>query len=502
MKNILDNEESKPPPSQESIQQEKIQQVGTYIVNTCDDETSSERPDKEFEELFKGNAEAHQAYEILMNTNESVFLTGNAGTGKSLFIKLVKSMKGPEFVLAPTGLSARVVDGETIHSALKMPIAFFVPIDFKFEDKFFSKDFIYWLITGVHIIVIDEISMVSSAMLDCIDIVLQRLCGNNKLFGGKQMLFVGDPFQLPPIIKKEDRAKLSRHYASEYFFESNAFKALDPIRIELKKNYRQRDDIFLSCLDKIRRHKEVTAAMDVINSGCIHQRSNVEDVKQGSSIALCYRNDDAHLINHRRFQELTTDLLIFEAKEVGRFIWGGLRVERRLELREGARVMLTKNHSNGLYVNGTLGHISILTPDKVIVTPDEGDSFEVEREKWYTYERKNYQKTNKKWVTEYIEVGSMTQFPLVHAWAISVHKSQGLTFDNVYLHNLGYSFANGQTYVALSRARSLEGLTLLKKLEKKDFKSNKDVLKFYKTLKSEKRIKQILKDIQVGKENE
>lgn len=223
---------------------------------------------------------------------------------------------------------------------------------------------------GVELIIIDEVSMVNCAMLDCLNNILQKICRNEKPFGGKKMLLVGDPFQLPPIIKKEDRELLNRCYSNEHFFESEAFIEINPVKIELQISYRQNEELFLTCLNNIRSYKKLEESIKLLNKHCYLNKNKIQDLSCTNSITLTYKNESANQINRRKLHSLPGDLLTFDAKEKGKFVWAGIQVERRLELKMGARVMLTRNHREGLYVNGTLGHIVELGADKIIFSSD------------------------------------------------------------------------------------------------------------------------------------
>lgn len=456
---------------------------------------------EKFESLFKNNPEAMNAYNILRFSDHPVFLTGRAGTGKSTFIKSIAGMFQNTLIVTPTGISATVVNGQTIHSVFNLPLEFYLPREEKILNIRFKKDDEFWLAMGVELVIIDEVSMVHAAMLDSIDVILRTICKKDKPFGGKKILMVGDPFQLPPILNKDQKKIILENYCNEYFFESEAFLLTNPIKIELKTSYRQKDKLFLSCLDNFRTGSNIEKTRRIFAEHCVNKTNNYEKKSDKNSIILSFTNDFVATTNQSNLDKLVGETFTFEAKEKGAFEWRGIQAERTLQLKNGARIMLTRNNPLGLYVNGTLGVIEELTSEEIIVTTDEGNTFKLFPEEWNITKNEPF-KVKKVWKSNYVEVGTMIQYPIKLAWAITVHKSQGLTFDNVYLYNPKPSFALGQMYVALSRCRSLEGLQLFRNLTDQDFKLSKDVMKFYESIGAESRIKKILKQIYNAKMEE
>lgn len=443
--------------------------------------------------LFEDNPEAMNAYLILKHTDKSVFLTGKAGTGKSTFIKLIASLFQNTYIVAPTGIAANNVDGTTIHSAFHLPHEFLLPNDPAIYSKYFSQDDKWTIYMTVGLIIIDEISMVNCSMLDSLSNILQEITGKDEPFGGKKMLFVGDPFQLPPVLQTKDKKTLNTFYKNEHFFESEAYAELDPIKIELNISYRQKEEQFLTCLNNIRSYKTLDDSISLLNKNCYDNKNTGSIKSDTNSIMLAYYNKSANEINEKKLHTLPGELFTFFSEEKGHFNWGNVQAERTLELKVGARIILTKNVS-GYYHNGTLAIVTELSADKVIVTTDEGNVLEIEKYEWTNFKKISH-KVKKEWISNSVESGSMKQFPIRLAWAITVHKSQGLTFDNVYLLNDGYAFAAGQTYVALSRCRSMEGLRFYKRLNKADIVVDKEILNFYKSVAKEKRIQSVIEGI-------
>jgi|ERR1035437_1006534 ATP-dependent exoDNAse (exonuclease V) alpha subunit len=433
---------------------------------------------------FENNSEAMAALDVLKHTNIPVFLTGNAGTGKSLFIEMASTLcTGLCHVVAPTGVAAWNVNGSTINSFFHFPPGLHFPNDTAIKKIRFNG-IMKEQISLIDLLVIDEISMVNSATLDCMDRVLRDLFWVNKPFAGIKTLFIGDPFQLAPVLNPEERKVLRTQYESEYFFDSEVFQKISPLKIELQTSYRQTDPEFCKILNNLRCYTNLNTSISNLNRKCVDKRSK-KLVNSQTSITLAFTNKVADKINTEELNKLPGQMQTFTAIVTGDFDWRSIIVDQELNLKEGARVMFTKNDLNGQYVNGTMGIVKELGQEKIVILSDEGKTIEVEKALWQS---KKYKKIYVDYSSHYgYEVtGTMEQFPLKLAWAITVHKSQGLTFDNVYLLNSTNSFAAGQTYVALSRCRSLEGLSLYKNIAKSDIIQDKDILEFHKSVEYDK----------------
>lgn len=437
---------------------------------------------EELLDLFDGNHEALKAFYILKETDTPVFLTGKAGTGKSTFIKLAETISDTICkIVAPTGIAAWNVNGKTINSMFHLPHRLVIPRDSLLKEIQFSKDAEFELY-NCDLLIFDEISMVTSATVDCIDVILRWICKSDKPFGGKKVLFVGDPFQLAPVVKKEERSLLYQDYQSEYFFHSETFEEMNPLRIELQINYRQKDGKYVKILNDIREYTNLSRSITILNNCCYTNGNNTSLEARKNSINLAFTNGVADQLNNNGLEQIEEELHTFHATVEGNFDWSSVTAERELRLKKGARIMFNKNDLQGLYVNGSLGNVVDIDGDNIAVTTDDGQSFELSKEVWNTEKNVSTKDKNGRWESKREVVGRMIQYPIKLAWAITVHKSQGLTFDNVHLVNPRSSFAAGQTYVALSRCRTLEGLSLSNRLSPSDIIVDDRILKFYKTI--------------------
>ena len=404
------------------------------------------------------NQELRTAWEFVENTGRSIFLTGKAGTGKTTFLKTVveRSRKRP-IVVAPTGVAAINAGGVTIHSFFQLPLSPFVP-GAKTKERFdFSKQK-RQLIASVDLLIIDEISMVRADLLDAVDDVLRRYRDHTKPFGGLQLLMIGDLAQLTPVVTPADERLLRGYYDTPYFFGSKALQQTDYVTIQLEKVYRQQDDSFIAILNDIRHGHPSAHTLQLLNSRYVLP-------PQGQSfIRLTTHNQLADHYNETELARLTGRMFWFKAEVEGTFPEYNYPTSATMVLKVGAQVMFIKNDPTNMhrYYNGRIGHVTYVDEKKVLVLC-EGDekAIEVEPLEWENA-RYTINPETREIVTDV--QGTFRQLPLRLAWAITIHKSQGLTFDRVVI-DAGQSFAPGQVYVALSRCRTLEGLFLATPIE-------------------------------------
>ena len=404
------------------------------------------------------NDEMNLAWQFVKNTGTSIFLTGKAGTGKTTFLRALKD-KLPKrmVVVAPTGIAAINANGVTIHSFFQLPFAPYVPNStFKTEGIFRVSKEKQRLLRTLDLLVIDEISMVRADLLDSVDMVLRRYRDRSKPFGGVQLLLIGDLQQLPPVVRDEEWTLLGKYYDSPYFFSSLALKQTGYITIELKHVYRQNDLEFLSLLNKIRDNKADQDTFNRLNNRYI---PNFVPPSDTDYIRLVTHNYQAQSINEGKLAELPGVSRQYKASITGEFPEQSYPTEFVLELKENAQVMFVKNDSTGKgrYYNGMLGKVVSTTPRGVTVKGNEtGELIDLLPEEWTNAKYVLNKDTHE--IEEEVE-GTFKQFPLRLAWAVTIHKSQGLTFEHAII-DAQHSFAHGQTYVALSRCKTLEGLVL------------------------------------------
>lgn len=434
------------------------------------------------------NPELQDADNLLNETSDSIFLSGKAGTGKSTFVRYFsRKTKKKHVILAPTGLAAINVEGQTIHSFFKLPIRPFLPGDSNLKEttsKRFRKQQIK-LIKSLDLIIIDEVSMVRADILDAIDLSLRLIRQCSYLpFGGVQMLFVGDLYQIEPVVPADEWGILKNFYSSPYFFNAHVFNQKPLITIELHKVYRQKDSHFIDLLDRIRLGVQTPEDLHQLNERYFPSQNlqltenNLFDPNK-LEITLTTRKDVASSINARHLNCIKGDEYTFKGEIKGEFSERNLPTDKELSLKVNAQIMFVANDPDHRWVNGTLGVIESIDESKrgVSVILENGDSVDVSLFEWknkrYTFEAKTRE------IKEEI-LGTFTQLPLKTAWAITVHKSQGLTFDNVRIDLFSGSFAKGQAYVALSRCRTLNGITLHKEILPYDIIVSSEVGDFYK----------------------
>jgi hypothetical protein len=422
------------------------------------------------------------ASDFIQYTHANVFLTGNAGTGKTTFLKHCKnnSLKNTAIV-APTGVAAMNAGGTTIHSFFQLPFTPYIPGQRGFNNNqtFNDKNSLIAMLRinaerrevmqQLELLIIDEISMVRCDVLDAIDIVLQFVRNNYaQPFGGVQVLLIGDLYQLPPVVKDEEWQILSPYYNSPFFFNSKVIEKDTPVYVSLEKIYRQNDPVFVDLLNQVRNNKMTDEGFELL-----HERylPDLMPSKDEHFITLTTHNHKADAINTAALVEIKSKQEIFSAIVEGDFYEKSYPAEAELKLKVGAQVMFIKNDTEKIrrYFNGKIGIVEKIETDNIFVLCD-GEQFpiEVKKEKWRNIQYALDKKTNK---VEENEIGSFTQFPLRLAWAITIHKSQGLTFEKAII-DAGSAFAPGQVYVALSRCTKLEGIILHSKIMSSGLKSD------------------------------
>lgn len=408
------------------------------------------------------NQAFQDALSIIRDTNYSLFLTGRAGTGKSTFLRYVREHVDKNFVvLAPTGIAAINVQGMTLHAFFKLPTRPLMPKDRGIRT--FGKDTkTRKIIEKADTFVIDEVSMVRADLLDAVDTALRKNTGRHQEpFGGKQMLLIGDLFQLEPVMRSDtgEYQVLKQIYESFFFFDAQVLKQTTLINIELDKVYRQRELGFVQLLDKVRNTQVNSADLQQLN-----QRVQPQPSADGG-IILCSTNKGAQHINDQRLLSLDGDPVRFSGYTEGDFPERLYPTDLELELKEGAQVMFIRNDPDGQFVNGSIGTVTSLSDDELLVTLQNGNEVSVQPITWENAAY-SYDDHEKQIVHEVL--GEFKQMPLKLAWAITIHKSQGLTFERVHVDLGRGAFAGGQVYVALSRCTTFEGLTLKNRIRPSD----------------------------------
>lgn len=439
------------------------------------------------------NPEFQCAWKLLRETRKSVFLTGKAGSGKSTFLKYIRDNINKKcIVLAPTGISAVNVGGQTLHSFFKIPFRPLLPDDPDFSPRKIRTTLQYTkekvkIIKELELIIIDEISMVRVDIIDFIDRVL-RIYSNNtrEPFGGKQLMLVGDVFQLEPVVTRDMKEILRRYYQQFYFFNAHVFADIGLVPIELVKMYRQTDSTFLSLLNRVRSNHATSHDIALLNRQC-----NPDFNDNGKFvITLAMRRDTEDAINEEHMAAIKSPEFTFQGTINNVFPENELPTNKELVLKQGAQVIFIRNDKENRWVNGTLGKVYDLGTDFIKVELENGDIHELQMETWenmqYSYDEKE------KKINETV-LGTFSQYPIKPAWALTVHKSQGLTFNHVVIDFGGGAFTSGQTYVALSRCTSLEGITLLKPLSERDIIVSTAVINFSRTFNNQALIENALR---------
>jgi energy-coupling factor transporter ATP-binding protein EcfA2 len=446
------------------------------------------------------------AAQFVNSTDKHVFLTGKAGTGKTTFLRhLAASTHKRHVILAPTGIAALNANGVTIHSQFLLPFGTYLPdrnlpMELPEGANFYTEQTLVRrhplnakrrdVLRNIDLIIIDEVSMLRADLLDAIDARMRFVKRNHRLpFGGVQLLMIGDMYQLPPIVKDHEWSKMRDYYVSQHFFEAQALKQSGFVYVELDKIFRQQDDSFISILNNLRDNRVTTADIERLNEHFLEEKNVPKDV-----ITLTTHNYKADEINRKALNNLGGDNFFFQADVKDDFPDKLFPVSESLELKKGARVMFVKNDAEGdAYYNGKLATVSSINKDEVEVLMDGSkESYTLKQEKW---ENKKY--TVDETVKDLKEevVGEYFQYPIKLAWAITVHKSQGLTFEKAVI-DVGQAFAPGQVYVALSRLTSLDGLVLRTKINPSAVSTDTQVVAFAKTKDQQDPLPNILKNEQ------
>ena len=437
--------------------------------------------------LDENNPEFRYAAEFVTHTNRMLYLTGKAGTGKTTFLKYLKATCNKNMVvLAPTGVAAVNAGGQTIHSFFNIKPSIYVPGDKRLRlrapegdpDKSVINDHFRYhrdkleIIRGLELLVIDEISMVRCDLLDVIDRLL-RVFRKREFtpFGGVQVVLIGDTFQLPPIVNHDDWNILGNFYTSPFFFSSRVMLSQKTVYIELKKIYRQTDQDFIDLLNRIRINSLTAKDLELLNSRYLH---GFVPEEEEDYVILATHNRMVEDTNEKRLREIDEPLHRFEALIQGTFPENSYPADAMLKLKEGAQVMFLRNDRNKRFYNGKIGHVVEISDEGLYVELPEGEIISVEREEWGNI-RYSWDSKESKVVEE--AIGSFVQYPLKLAWAITVHKSQGLTFDRI-IADLEEAFAPGQVYVALSRCTTFSGILLKTPISSRAIKTDPVVLEF------------------------
>ena len=450
------------------------------------------------------NPQIELAEKYVNETGVSLFLTGKAGTGKTTFLHhIVANCSKRNVVLAPTGVAAVNAGGVTIHSFFQLPFCPYLPdvkelvTEYQLPEsqKQLRKSKVD-VIRTLDLLIIDEISMVRADLLDAVDAVLRRYRRSSRPFGGVQLLMIGDVQQLAPVVTDEERPYMDRVYPSPFFFHSKALQRLQYVTIQLTTVYRQQDPVFLRLLNNIRDNRFDESTLAALNSRVRKPGATAISADGQEPILLTTHNWQADEVNRRHLEALDTPVHIFDAEVEGNFPDSAAPTERHLELKVGAQVMFVKNDSSAhRYYNGMIGVVDSIEADDdasdgqrhIVVVNSEGERINVGQERWDTWKYEIDSSDNQ--IKQKLD-GVFVQYPLKTAWAVTIHKAQGLTFDRVQVDVSG-AFTYGQVYVALSRCRSLEGLTLLSPVTSRCAFGSEDIAQFNQTFTPPEQVEQM-----------
>ncbi|CAM3927161.1 Helicase [Pedobacter westerhofensis] len=419
-------------------------------------------------------------------TNQNIFLTGKAGTGKTTLLKKIKETSSKKMVIvAPTGVAAMNAKGTTINSFFQLPTGSFFPGDISLQnlqagfmsiqslvsDSSYNREKMN-LFLELELLVIDEVSMVRCDLMDVIDSILRFVRKNNAPFGGVQLLLIGDLYQLPPVIRREEWSFLKTAYRSPYFFDSHVISRHPLLQVELTTVFRQTEPEFINILNSIRNNQIDESTLRLLNQRFDPQFTASEEL---NPIIITSHNAEATAINKEKLDALPGEEYTFNGELSGEFREAGLQAEQVLKLKEGAQVMFIKNDTGDdrKFYNGKIGKVKSIRDGEICISFPDDEDLMLERTSWQSFEYK----TDPEQTIVQQQVGEFSQYPIKLAWAVTIHKSQGLTFDSAII-DAGKSFVAGQVYVALSRVRTLNGLILRSKINTESLRSNPEVIAY------------------------